>query len=205
MLVTLFRKRVLAAALAIFTLSACSENTRSESADSHHAGAEAEASGQVVVHTPDYAALAAPVKDQMNQVLRDYLEVKDALVASDATAAQERATAVVASAQQVNTTLLEGEARQYAEEQLGQITESASKIAQLADLGVQREEFQPLSESVFALSKAFGAHDQKLYYQHCSMAFDYAGGFWVSANEEIRNPYFGDSMLKCGTNEEVVN
>ena len=34
--------------------------------------------------------------------------------------------------------------------------------------------------------------------QYCSMAFDNAGASWVATEREVRNPYFGDAMLKCG-------
>ena len=30
------------------------------------------------------------------------------------------------------------------------------------------------------------------------MAFDNKGGYWLSETEDIRNPYFGASMLSCG-------
>jgi hypothetical protein len=34
------------------------------------------------------------------------------------------------------------------------------------------------------------------------MAFDDQGADWLSAEEQIRNPYFGDKMLKCGLVEQ---
>jgi Cu(I)/Ag(I) efflux system membrane fusion protein len=36
------------------------------------------------------------------------------------------------------------------------------------------------------------------------MAEDDSGAFWLSETEEIRNPYFGDMMLKCGENREII-
>jgi Cu(I)/Ag(I) efflux system membrane fusion protein len=30
------------------------------------------------------------------------------------------------------------------------------------------------------------------------MALDWEGADWLSDREAIRNPYFGDQMLKCG-------
>ncbi len=33
---------------------------------------------------------------------------------------------------------------------------------------------------------------------HCPMAFRDTGANWLSSNGEIANPYFGDSMLRCG-------
>jgi hypothetical protein len=30
------------------------------------------------------------------------------------------------------------------------------------------------------------------------MAFDDKGAYWLSAESEIKNPYFGKKMLECG-------
>ena len=37
-----------------------------------------------------------------------------------------------------------------------------------------------------------------MYKQFCPMAFNDQGGYWLSNSKEVRNPYFGDKMLKCG-------
>jgi Cu(I)/Ag(I) efflux system membrane fusion protein len=37
-----------------------------------------------------------------------------------------------------------------------------------------------------------------VYKEYCPMAFDNKGAYWLSESEEIRNPYFGKSMLTCG-------
>jgi hypothetical protein len=36
------------------------------------------------------------------------------------------------------------------------------------------------------------------------MAFDNRGAHWLSDESTIKNPYFGDKMLTCGSVEEVV-
>jgi hypothetical protein len=36
------------------------------------------------------------------------------------------------------------------------------------------------------------------------MAFDDTGATWISYSEEIKNPYFGDQMLHCGTVQEEL-
>jgi Cu(I)/Ag(I) efflux system membrane fusion protein len=33
---------------------------------------------------------------------------------------------------------------------------------------------------------------------YCSMAFNNRGAIWLQQDEDIRNPYFGAQMLKCG-------
>lgn len=36
------------------------------------------------------------------------------------------------------------------------------------------------------------------------MAFDDEGAYWFSDSKEIRNPYFGDVILKCGETKEKI-
>lgn len=193
-----------------FTFTACTENnqgatTTETTAQEQEAGNEGVPSNQEVVQTPDYSSASAPVKEQVGQVLDGYMQLKDALVSSDPGAAQERARSVQEAAAKVDLDNLAGEQRQFAEERLDVIKRSTAIIAGATDVGAQRERLEPLSEAVFALTKAFGASDQTLYYQHCPMALDNTGGYWVSTSSEIRNPYFGESMLTCGSNEEVLN
>ena len=51
---------------------------------------------------------------------------------------------------------------------------------------------------------AFGV-DQPFYVQHCPMAFDNAGANWLSEESAIRNPYFGDAMLTCGSTIDTLS
>lgn len=40
--------------------------------------------------------------------------------------------------------------------------------------------------------------------RYCPMAFDNKGAYWLTEGHEIRNPYFGDTMLKCGEITEII-
>ena len=46
--------------------------------------------------------------------------------------------------------------------------------------------------------QVFGAEKSGVYIQYCPMAFNDKGADWLSYDSYIRNPYFGDLMLKCG-------
>jgi hypothetical protein len=43
-----------------------------------------------------------------------------------------------------------------------------------------------------------------LFVEYCPMANNNEGGFWLSNEKEIKNPYFGDMMLKCGSVKETI-
>jgi hypothetical protein len=206
-----------AAFVALFAFASCSSDGNQHTADSteahdhdHHEGMahgdNMPAAGTVVVETPTYDSVAEPMKRNLSQLLDEYIVVKDAMVESNATAAREAANAVLASANAMPVATLQvPEQKDYAEEQIEIVRKTSAAIAGTNDLGEQRNQLEDLSEAVFSLTKAFGAVDRKVYYQHCPMVNNNQGAYWVSTNSEIRNPYFGSAMLKCGSNEEVVN
>ena len=47
--------------------------------------------------------------------------------------------------------------------------------------------------------------DKKLYVQFCPMANDSNGAQWLSKNKAIKNPYYGASMLTCGSVQDSIN
>jgi hypothetical protein len=206
------KKVMLGVAFATFVFTSCSEankdnatTAQTENQEGAHTIAEMPAAGKVVVETPDYTAAGEAVKPQVEQILTSYLQLKEELTADDAPSAQAQAQSILEAANQVKTTALSAEQQKYTAEKLADIKESAGRIAGATDIKAQRANLELLSEATFALTKAFGATSQKLFYQHCPMANDNQGGYWLSATQEIRNPYFGKEMLSCGSNEEVLN
>ncbi|MFD2515370.1 DUF3347 domain-containing protein [Pontibacter locisalis] len=200
-----------AAVIAAFAFTACSETTtenaevaveQTEEMD-HSTMDHSQMPTSVVVETPNFESVSEPMQTQIEQLVDQYMKLKDALVASDAQAAQAAANEVVTVAKAMPVATLTTDEKAYAEEKTQEVISSATSIASANDLAAQRENLEMLSESVFSLAKAFNAADETLYYQHCPMAMDNKGGYWLSSNEEIRNPYFGESMLKCGSVEEV--
>ncbi|WP_051205429.1 DUF3347 domain-containing protein [Salinimicrobium xinjiangense] len=80
---------------------------------------------------------------------------------------------------------------------------AAQTIANTEDVNVQRTAFLDLSAAMEGLVSG-SISSGELYKQYCPMAFDGQGGAWLSASKEIRNPYYGDKMLKCGSVRETL-
>jgi hypothetical protein len=79
--------------------------------------------------------------------------------------------------------------------------EHAEHISE-SDIKHQREHFKVLSKDVTDMVAITGTQ-VKLYEQFCPM---YDGGTaWLSTKEEIRNPYYGSQMLKCGKVQREIN
>ncbi|MDX1313894.1 MAG: DUF3347 domain-containing protein, partial [Eudoraea sp.] len=77
-------------------------------------------------------------------------------------------------------------------------------ISKSKDLKDQRAFFVDFNQQLVALTSQVNLNGT-LYVQLCPMANNNKGAIWLSAEEEIRNPYYGDEMLTCGKIEQVLN
>ena len=133
-------------------------------------------------------AASTETNEALKVVLTGYFEVKNALVNDDAAKAKSAATALAAST------------GNYAE----QLNEYVLAIGETDNIEEQREAFEALSISIYDLAKVGGA-GLTVYKQYCPMAFDDKGAFWLSDEKQVLNPYFGASMLRCGSVQETIN
>lgn len=79
------------------------------------------------------------------------------------------------------------------------IKENAEHIGDNAGkIDHQREHLASLSKDVSDLIALFGS-SQKLYQDHCPMYNDGKGAVWISETKDIKNPYYGNQMLNCGS------
>lgn len=179
------------------------EETTTES-DEMEMTEEAELNGEPMMQVVIFENVDQQVRANVDELVTPYLELKDALVATNAEEAKSKAAALTEKAAEMKSEKLTSEQKQFLQEQLTAIQTEADKIANAADVEEQRNAFYPLSESIYKMVKAFGANDEQLFVQYCPMAFDNEGAWWISGNEEIRNPYFGDKMLKCGSVKEKI-
>ena len=90
-------------------------------------------------------------------------------------------------------------------ETIAKIKIDAQHISENQDTDRQRDHFNTLSKNVYALLKTTSSNDKTIYRQYCPMAFNNTGAFWLSSEDEILNPYFGDEMLTCGAIDETIN
>ena len=83
------------------------------------------------------------------------------------------------------------------------LKELLSKILEASDIEEQRTLFSDVTEKMTGIVTE-SISSGKVYQQYCPMAFSNEGGYWLSTEKEIRNPYFGDKMLKCGSVTETI-
>lgn len=85
------------------------------------------------------------------------------------------------------------------------VKNAAREIAMQADFTRKQRQFQTISDAMYELVRTVKYDKQKIYHQHCPMAFDNKGAYWISNSNEIVNPYMGkkhpkykSAMLECG-------
>lgn len=127
--------------------------------------------------------------DRIGGVYGHYNHIKTALVNTDAMEAQNGGKMLV-------------EALEGVENNSKALT-AAQTIANSEDINEQRTAFLDLSTAMEELLRGAIASGE-IYKQFCPMAFDGKGGVWLSASQEIRNPYYGDKMLKCGSVRDTI-
>lgn len=138
-------------------------------------------------------SLDADANAIVQSVLLDYYAVKDGLTGDSLEAAKNAAEKLDKTAAGLSgggdelLALSEG------------LREAAQSAASAADIEAARLAFEKMTTKIEAIITGFGgAIETPVYKAFCPMAFDNKGANWLQAGDEIENPYFGASMLKCG-------
>ncbi|MBX9889070.1 MAG: DUF3347 domain-containing protein [Flavobacteriaceae bacterium] len=168
--------------------------TQTESTHEHQEGdMHDEAKSEEIVATADQTSFS--IKETVN----NYLTLKNALTKDDTRGAAVAGNVLYATFNKVNSNSIDATLKagyldiaEDAKEHAEHIGNNSGKIEH------QREHFVMLSKDMNDLIKTFGA-GQKLYQDFCPMADDGKGAIWISETKEIKNPYLGSKMPKCGT------
>lgn len=134
-------------------------------------------------------------------ILKDYFNLKDALVGDNNEKAKELGAVLVKSLGSLDNSKYAESQQQELKDIIENATEQAEHISK-NDIKHQREHFKVLSKDITDMVAITGTAI-KLYEQFCPM-YD-GGSAWLSLNEEVRNPYYGSSMLKCGKVQREIN
>ncbi|WMX13779.1 efflux RND transporter periplasmic adaptor subunit [Aureispira sp. CCB-E] len=139
------------------------------------------------------------------ELIKSYLVLKNALVASDFDKAQQASEVVAKKMEHIDMSLLEGKEHLFWMEKMPSIEKSLETLHLAKSIDAQRAAFATLSDELIPLVKVFGITEGTFFVQYCPMALDDKGANWLSQEEGIQNPYFGDKMLRCGSIEETLS
>jgi len=146
------------------------------------------------VVTPTLAAAGGThTFDQgMQPILQSYLKVQDALAADKTAGVQAAARAIAASGKKLDAKSVTGEHAEHYKHLPMNLTKAAEQLAAAKDITAAREAFKELSKPMAMWGTM--AKPKGVVVMFCAMA----KGSWLQKKGEVRNPYYGASMLGCG-------
>lgn len=153
------------------------------------------------------AAVEAPdaFKAQLAKVLDGYFAAQAALAADElkaAIAAVQRAAKAVAA---VDMQALPPEAHAAWMRELPSLQKALSDIEGAKDITAARSGFSLFSDEMARLVRMFSLAAQRpVHVLQCPMAFNNRGATWLQLDTEVRNPYFGAAMFRCGDVRETI-
>ena len=136
----------------------------------------------------------------LSAVLNSYLDVKNALVATDATTASAKAGELVKAIESVDIKTLSVADHIAFTAAQDKLKADAQTIAASNKIEAQRITFSTLSNNIYILAKAAKLSANPVYQQYCPMKKMY----WLSSEAAVKNPYYGKMMLTCGKVTETL-
>jgi len=155
----------------------------------------------------DFSGQVDPVfQEQLMALSMEYIMLKDLMVEGDGAKIRKAGIKVKAALEKMDMSLTKGDGHLHWMELLSPMSESLLLITNTGDRDAQRLQFINLSKALINAVQSFGtSFESPLYVQYCPMANDNQGATWISKEENIVNPYFGDVMLTCGNVESIIN
>ena len=141
-------------------------------------------------------------KTAVSVLIENYLNIKNALVLTDSKAASDAGQKLAESAKAFELDSFESSKQSEINEILEIIEEHGEHIAK-SEIDHQREHFQEMAGEFMDLLKITGT-DRTLYQQFCPMYNNGKGGTWLSEFSEIKNPFYGNKMLTCGSIKSTI-
>ncbi|CAN5318699.1 hypothetical protein BH11BAC5_BH11BAC5_36810 [soil metagenome] len=139
------------------------------------------------------------VSTYMKSLLQNYLGIKNALIDGNSDKSASSSAAMYEAMKGFDKSLLTAGQKKVYDDIESDLKEHAEHISK-SKIDHQREHFTMMSKDMYDMAKAFGA-GMTLYHDHCPMFKD--GSMWLSESKTIRNPYYGEKMIDCGSVREM--
>ena len=140
-------------------------------------------------------------QNQLSQVFDAYFSLKDAFVKANESEISKQITAFSKSISTVEMGKLSHESHTIWMEVLKDLESTSKQLVQEKNIEKQRTTFAKLSVPMHKLAQKANL-GYTVYYQNCPM---YNGGSnWLSKDSDIKNPFYGNMMLTCGSTIETL-
>ncbi|MDH1601929.1 DUF3347 domain-containing protein [Empedobacter sp. GD03739] len=140
-------------------------------------------------------------QNQLSLVFDAYFSLKDAFVKTNESEISKQITAFTKSISVVEMGKLSHESHMVWMEVLNDLETTSKLLSQEKNIEKQRIIFAKLSQPMYKLAQKANL-GYTVYYQNCPM-FD-GGSNWLSKESAIKNPFYGNMMLTCGSTVETL-
>ena len=154
-------------------------------------------------HGHETKAMNMQETSQLKAVFENYFTLKDALVKTDGNEASASGAALLTALEAVEMGKLKMEEHTVWMKVEKALKTDAQHIKENKDTEHQRQHFITLSKNMYELIKV-AKPAETIYYQYCPMANDGKGANWLSKENAVKNPYYGNKMLTCGKTVETI-
>ena len=145
-------------------------------------------------------------KEQLTAVYKSSLKLTDHFISGKVKDISNGSLRVKEALKKVDMSLLKSsEAHMEWMMNLKEMNTALEKMIVSTEVKDQKVAYASLSQALYKSVKVFGTTAETVYYQHCPMALDNQGAFWLSDSEVIRNPYFEGKMLTCGSTKGTID
>ena len=144
------------------------------------------------------------VRKALDPVYTAYFKLWDALAGDDLDGTRKAGGTVLAAVKKVDMSVFTGPAHERWMELSKSLYEAANGVSKAKDMEAARDEFFHVSKATIDLHGDFGhAGSRSFYLSFCPMARGGDGAYWLQENDKLLNPYYGASMLYCGSIKET--
>ncbi|MFD2531263.1 DUF3347 domain-containing protein [Gracilimonas halophila] len=140
--------------------------------------------------------------DHLETLILHYMEAKNALVQDKFESAKEH---ILQFSKEVYNSGEMNKHEEHAEthaDHHAKMQAAVQEASESKDITALRSAFKKISDELITAVQNQG-FEGTLFKQYCPM---YKGGSsWLSSEEEVQNPFFGQAMHSCGGSSELIN
>jgi Cu(I)/Ag(I) efflux system membrane fusion protein len=149
--------------------------------------------------------LPVSYSNALNKLFTSYFKIQTALAGDNAKAAATEFAAMGSALSNLDMGTLSHEAHAAWMPWSADIKKLILAPDTRSDIAAIRVSFDQLSELLSKATQQFKLNTPVEYFRfHCPMAFDNRGADWFQNDDNLKNPYYGAAMLKCGSLTETI-
>ena len=152
-----------------------------------------------VVKKNQKITISNDAKKTLEPVINEYVLFQTALAKDDFLTSKKQVQHIKTALSKVDMKLFKGDAHKVWMQFEEQLLKSIKVMESVKDIENIRKSFLNLSVNYVSLVETFGPFSKKIYVINCPMVNNNKGGDWLSYTKEVKNPYYGKSMLTCGS------